>query len=63
MKGGEGPAYLVTNNFCPRFNVVFDIDHTLIFAFQVGTFSKIDEKKEKSESDAMLEVILHYLVP
>jgi len=30
----HGPGYLVSKGLCPRLNVIFDVDHTLIFAFE-----------------------------
>ena len=31
-----GPGFLVENKLSHKLNLVFDVDHTLIFAFQVG---------------------------
>jgi hypothetical protein len=35
-KRALGPGFLVENNLSHKLNLIFDVDHTLIFAFQVG---------------------------
>jgi hypothetical protein len=34
MKDPKGAGYLIDNKISAKLNIIFDVDHTLIFAFQ-----------------------------
>ena len=61
FEGLEGPSFLIRNGLAKKLNIIFDIDHTLVYSVDVKQWPKLDQDPSLPKIDVGKAVYSLYI--